>query len=73
MKQENKSKLTRREKTKQQILAVRDSGQTNMFDLQNVWQIALKNEYDELLDFIEDSPEDYARFIISGNEDLLPE
>lgn len=62
-----------REVVKQQILAIRDSGETNMFDTRFVQRLAHERDFFELVCFIEDQPEEYARFIISGDENLLPE
>jgi hypothetical protein len=37
----------------QQILAIRDSGETNMFDIPIVTSIALREGYIELVDYLE--------------------
>ena len=70
MKRENKSN---REVIKKQILAIRDSGRTNMFDQKKVMEIANDMDFYELFCFIVDHPNDYSKFIISGDENLLPE
>ena len=70
MKRENKNN---REVIKEQILAIRDSGQTNMFDQKKVMEIANDMDFYELFCFIVDHPNDYSKFIISGDENLLPE
>ena len=61
-----------REKVKEQILAIRDSGQTNMFDQKKVMEIANEMDFYELFCFIVERPNDYSKFIMSGDEDLLP-
>ena len=70
MKRENKNN---REVIKEQILAIRDTGQTNMFDQKKVMKIANEMDFYELFCFIVEHPNDYSKFIISGDEKLLPE
>ena len=53
---------------KEQILAIRDTGETNMFDVRNVQKIALREGYDELLAYIADNIDAYSRFILTGEE-----
>lgn len=55
-------------KIKEQILAIRDTGETNMFDVQKVQEIALREGYDELLDYLGDNIGAYCRFILTGEE-----
>lgn len=54
------------EKVKDQILRIRDTGLTNMFDLNTVQRIAMEMEFYELVLFIEDKPKQYIDFIIWG-------
>ncbi len=54
------------EKIKQQILAVRDTGLTNMFDTYAVQRIANDMGYFELVIFIEEHRREYAHFILTG-------
>ena len=58
---------------KAQILAIRDSGQTNMLNHKKVMEIANDMDFYELFCFIVDHPDRYSKFIISGDENLLPE
>ena len=51
---------------KEQILAIRDTGLTNMFVIKNVQYIAFELNYDELVMFIEESPKSYIKFISTG-------
>ncbi|MDR0298781.1 MAG: DUF5049 domain-containing protein [Streptococcaceae bacterium] len=53
-------------KIKEQILAVRDTGRTNMFDTATVQQIASAMAFHELVIFIEDNKKEYADFIMTG-------
>ena len=55
-------------KVKEQILAVRDTGLTNMFDLNAVQRIAFEMDFYELVNFIEDNKAAYVRFILTGEE-----
>lgn len=53
-------------KVKQQILAIRDTGVTNMFDRRMVQSLAIKREYWELDSFIVNQPVMYTNFIFNG-------
>lgn len=57
------------DKIKQQILAIRETGETNMFDVGKVQEIALREEYDELLLYLADNIGAYSRFILTGQEE----
>jgi hypothetical protein len=54
------------EKVKEQILAVRATGRTNMFDTNMVQVIANEMRFYELVIFIEEHREDYVNFIFRG-------
>ena len=62
-----------REVLKEQILAIRNSGQINMFDYSAVARLALKKNFFELLCFVSWNLDQYLDFIASGDENLLPE
>ena len=64
---------TNREVVKEQILAIRDSGETNMLSWLTVQRLAYEREFYELVCFIEEQPKQYCNFIMSGDENLLPE
>ena len=51
---------------RKQILAVRDTGETNMFDVPMVQQIANRLGYYELVLFLIDHRKEYAHFIMTG-------
>ena len=53
---------------KKQILNIRDSGETNMFDVSRVKIISLRKGYFELLEFLENNKNAYVRFILTGEE-----
>jgi len=56
------------DKVKEQILATRDTGLTNMFDIHAVQKIAYDMEFYELVNFIEENRIAYVRFILTGDE-----
>ena len=53
-------------KIKEQILAIRDSGKTNMFDTKMVQILANADGYYELVIFIEEHKKEYVQFILTG-------
>ncbi len=53
-------------KIKEQILAVRDTGLTNMFDVNAVQRIAKDMCFFELVTFLEDNSKEYVQFILTG-------
>nr|WP_289698150.1 DUF5049 domain-containing protein [Enterocloster clostridioformis] len=54
------------EKVREQILAIRDTGLTNMFDVNMVQRLAFERDFHELVIFLEEHREEYARFILTG-------
>ncbi|MDY6345982.1 MAG: DUF5049 domain-containing protein [Succiniclasticum sp.] len=54
------------EKVKEQILAIRDTGLTNMFDLPVVQRLAYERDFYELVCWLEDHQKEYVRFILTG-------
>ena len=54
------------EKVKEQILAIRETGLTNMFDLPMVQRLAYERDFYELVCWIEDHKKEYTHFILSG-------
>ena len=53
-------------KVREQILAVRDTGRTNMFDVNAVQRIAFELDLYELVAWIEDHKKEYTNFILYG-------
>lgn len=49
-----------------QILEIRATGETNMFDLPVVQRMAFERNYFELVVFLEEHPKEYVRFILYG-------
>lgn len=60
------------DKVRDQILAIRDIGLTNMFDPNMVQRLAHDREYYELVVFIEENRAAYVRFILSGESESAP-
>ena len=56
------------ETVKIQILAVRDTGLTNMFHINAVQRIAYDMDFFDLVCFLEDEKAAYVRFILTGEE-----
>ena len=54
------------EKVRDQILAIRDTGLTNMFDLPMVQRLSYERGYYELVCWLEEHRKEYARFIMTG-------
>lgn len=53
---------------KRQIIVIRDTGRTNMFDINMVQYIANELGYCDLVVFIEEHRKEYVRFILTGEE-----
>ena len=54
------------EKIREQILAVRKTGRTNMFDVPMVQNIAHEMRLYELVIFLEEHRSEYVHFILTG-------
>jgi hypothetical protein len=54
------------EEIKDQIFAIRKTGETNMFDIPVVIGIAERDGYYELIDYLSEHRDDYVRFILTG-------
>ncbi len=51
---------------REQILAIRDTGLTNMFDVPTVQRLAYDRGYYELVCYLEEHRSEYAHFILTG-------
>lgn len=60
-------------KIKEQILAIRDSGETNMLDTRTVQWIANRENYFELVIYIEEHSREYWNFIMTGEAPMIDE
>ncbi|MCG1024535.1 DUF5049 domain-containing protein [Dehalobacter sp.] len=56
------------DKVQKQILAIRDAGLTNMFDVLAVHRLANDMGFYELVVYLEENPKEYAHFILTGHE-----
>ena len=56
------------ETIRNQILAIRDMGLTNMFDVHMVQRLAYERNYFELVNFLEEHRKEYVQFILYGDE-----
>jgi hypothetical protein len=56
------------ETIKNQIFTIRDTGLTNMFDLNAVQRIADEMDFYELVTFLDEDKAKYVRFILIGEE-----
>lgn len=54
------------DKIREQILAVRKTGRTNMFDIPMVQYIANEMRFYELVIFLEEHRSEYVHFILTG-------
>ena len=54
------------EKIREQLMLVRSSGRTNMFDTNAVQRIAFENGFYELVNFMEENKAAYVHFIMTG-------
>ena len=51
---------------KEQILAIRETGITNMFDLPVVQRLAYERDFFDLVVFVEEHSKEYVHFILTG-------
>lgn len=56
------------DKIKEQILAIRKIGITNMFAIREVQRIAYEMDFYELVTFLEENRDAYTKFILYGDE-----
>lgn len=54
------------DKVKEQILTIRNTGLTNMFDIPMVQRLAYEQGLYELVCYLEDHRKDYVHFIMTG-------
>ena len=56
------------ETIREQILAIRDTGLTNTFDVRTVQRLAFDRDFYELVCYLEEHRKEYVRFIMFGDE-----
>ena len=52
----------------EQLLEIRDSGATNMFDFNTVQRLAYEQDFYELVNWMEEHKNEYGRLIMYGAE-----
>ncbi len=57
-------------KVKEQILAIRATGRTNMFDVPMVQYIANEMHFYELVVYLEEHRKEYVQFILTGERSV---
>lgn len=57
------------ETIRRQILAIRESGVTNMLDLPRVQREAYTKGFNEMVIYLNDHKPEYCRFILTGEEE----
>lgn len=60
-------------KIREQIMAIRDSGETNMLDTRTVQWIANREGFYELVVYLEDNSREYWNFIMTGEAPMVDE
>ncbi len=55
-------------KVREQIFVIRNTGLTNMFDVNTVQRMAHEMNFFELVVFLEEHKDQYVRFILTGEE-----
>lgn len=55
-------------KVREQILTIRNTGLTNMFDVNTVQRMAHEMNFFELVVFLEEHKDQYVRFILTGEK-----
>ena len=58
------------EEIREQILTIRDTGLSNMFDKGAVQKLAFDREMFDLVVFIEEHPREYVEFILYGGKEM---
>lgn len=54
------------ETIKEQILTIRDTGLTNMFNVNTVQRLAYERDFYELVVYLEENRKEYVHFILTG-------
>ena len=57
------------DKIRDQIMAIRDSGATNMMDVTHVQLLAFELGFHELVIYLEENRGEYVRFILYGDSE----
>lgn len=61
-----KDELARRDRIRQQVLQIRNTGEVNMFDIENVKRLAYYYNCHDLIDYLTTDRASYVNLILTG-------
>lgn len=61
-----KDELAKRDQIRQQVLLIRNTGETNMFDVENVKRLAYYYNYHDLINYLNTDRAGYVNLILTG-------
>ncbi|MCR1862197.1 DUF5049 domain-containing protein [Limosilactobacillus reuteri] len=61
-----KDELARRDRIRQQVLQIRNTGEVNMFDIENVKRLAYYYNCHDLIDYLTTERASYVNLILTG-------
>ncbi|UJP16449.1 DUF5049 domain-containing protein [Limosilactobacillus fermentum] len=61
-----KDELARRDRIRQQVLQIRNTGEVNMFDIENVKRLAYYYNSHDLIDYLTTERAGYVNLILTG-------
>ena len=61
-----KDELARRDRIRQQVLQIRNTGEVNMFDIENVKRLAYYYNCHDLIDYLTTERDGYVNLILTG-------
>lgn len=61
-----KDELARRDRIRQQVLQIRNTGEVNMFDIENVKRLAYYYNCHDLIDYLTNERAGYVNLILTG-------
>ncbi|WP_303231305.1 DUF5049 domain-containing protein [Limosilactobacillus oris] len=61
-----KDELARRDRIRQQVLQIRNTGEVNMFDVENVKRLAYYYNCHDLVDYLTTDRASYVNLILTG-------
>lgn len=61
-----KDELAKRNRIRQQVLKIRNTGEANMFDVENVKRLAYYYNYHDLIDYLNTDSAGYVNLILTG-------
>ena len=61
-----KDELARRDRIRQQVLQIRNTGEVNMFDIENVKRLAYYYNCHHLIDYLTTERAGYVNLILTG-------